>query len=82
MTPETPAPDTAGLDTAGLDTAAAQQRLRKLHSKATRLKLDLHDLAEDLPIGWEGLLDVARRTYDAYAEIALLEDLAEKETSR
>ncbi|WP_261556127.1 CCE_0567 family metalloprotein [Frankia tisae] len=82
MTPETPAPDTAGLDTAGLDTAAAQQRLRKLHSKATQLKLDLHDLAEDLPIGWEGLLDVARRTYDAYAEIALLEGLAEKETSR
>ncbi|WP_261566130.1 CCE_0567 family metalloprotein [Frankia gtarii] len=82
MTPETPAPNTASLDPAGLDAAAAQQRLRKLHSKATRLKLDLHDLAEDLPIGWEGLLDVARRTYDAYAEIALLEGLAEKETSR
>ncbi|CAJ65429.1 MULTISPECIES: CCE_0567 family metalloprotein [Frankia] len=77
MTPETPAPDTAGLDA-----AAAQQRLRKLQSKATQLKLDLHDLAEDLPIGWEGILDVARRTYDAYAEIALLEGLAEKETSR
>ncbi|EIV95139.1 CCE_0567 family metalloprotein [Frankia sp. QA3] len=82
MTPEPPAPNTAGPDAAGLDAAAAQQRLRKLQSKATQLKLDLHDLAEDLPIGWEGILDVARRTYDAYAEIALLEGLAEKETSR
>jgi hypothetical protein len=74
-------PDTSATDLPDLDPAAARQRLRKLNSRASQLKLDLHDLAEDLPLGWESILDVARRTYDAYAEIALLEGLAEKEAS-
>ncbi|OAA26886.1 putative conserved small protein containing a coiled-coil domain [Frankia sp. EI5c] len=63
-------PDTS----AGTDVAAVKQRLRKMNSKASQLKLDLHDLSEELPLGWETILDVARRTYDAYAEIALLEN--------
>ncbi|WP_018637083.1 CCE_0567 family metalloprotein [Parafrankia elaeagni] len=64
MTPET---------STGTDAAAVRTRLRKLNSKASQLKLDLHDLSEELPLGWENILDLARRTYDAYAEIALLE---------
>ncbi|MCK9929177.1 hypothetical protein MXD62_18685 [Frankia sp. Mgl5] len=71
MTPETSTSTSAD---AGTDVAAVQTRLRKLNSKASQLKLDLHDLAEDLPINWENILDLARRTYDAYAEIALLEN--------
>ncbi|CUU55243.1 hypothetical protein CcI49_10015 [Frankia sp. CcI49] len=63
-------PDTS----AGTDVAAIQTRLRKMNSKASQLKLDLHDLSEELPLGWEGILDVARRTYDAYAEVAVLEN--------
>ncbi|MCM3883567.1 CCE_0567 family metalloprotein [Frankia sp. R82] len=59
MTPETP--------------DEALKRLRKLNSKASQLKLDLHDLSEELPLGWENILDVAQRTYDAYAEIAVLQ---------
>ncbi|ETA04028.1 hypothetical protein CcI156_08965 [Frankia sp. CcI156] len=78
MTPDAQAADTP----AGGAPADTELRLRKLRSRASQLKLDLHDLAEDLPIGWEGLLDAARRTYDAYAEIALLEGLLKKETSR
>jgi hypothetical protein len=53
-----------------------RERLRKLAGTATRLRVDPHDLAEDLPAGWERIPDVAARTYRAYAEIArLLEDL-------
>lgn len=56
-------------------------RLRRLNGRATRLKLDLHDLAEDLPTGWENIPDLAARTHEAYAEIARLqEELAQEGT--
>ncbi len=47
-------------------------RLRKANSRATRLKLDLHDLAEDLPDGWESLPELAARTYEAYRDVQQL----------
>lgn len=53
--------------------ADTQARLRKATGRASRLKLDLHDLAEDLPTGWESIPEVAARTYEAYAEIARLQ---------
>ncbi|MBA4262201.1 MAG: hypothetical protein C0443_09360, partial [Comamonadaceae bacterium] len=28
-------------------------RLKKLNAQATQAKMDLHDLSEDLPTGWE-----------------------------
>nr|AAD17266.1 unknown [Frankia sp. EuIK1] len=67
-------PETSASTAAGTDEAALKARLRKMNSKASQLKLDLHDLSEELPLGWENILDLARRTYDAYAEIALLEN--------
>ncbi len=48
-------------------------RLRKLTGRASRLKLDLHDLAEDLPSNWDQIPELAERTHAAYAEIAALE---------
>ncbi|WP_239346901.1 CCE_0567 family metalloprotein [Frankia sp. CiP3] len=50
-----------------------QTKLKKLNSLATRLKLDLHDLAEDLPVGWEQIIETATATYNAYVEIHRLE---------
>lgn len=44
-------------------------RLRTLNGRATQLKLDLHDLAEDLPVGWEQIPDLAARTHTAYADL-------------
>jgi len=41
-------------------------RIRKLNAQATQLKMDLHDLSEDLPIGWENIPDMAARTFEAY----------------
>jgi hypothetical protein len=53
-------------------------RLKKLSAQATALKMDLHDLAEDLPTGWERIMEVAEKTYRAYLELdALRKQLAE-----
>lgn len=40
--------------------------IKQLNGKATQLKMDLHDLAEDLPIGWEKIPDLAQKTFHAY----------------
>jgi len=42
-------------------------RLKKLNARATQAKMDLHDLSEDLPTGWENILTVAQRCHDAHA---------------
>ena len=44
-------------------------RLKKLNAQATALKMDLHDLAEDLPTNWENIMEVAEKTYRAYQEL-------------
>jgi hypothetical protein len=41
-------------------------QIKKLNAQATAAKMDLHDLSEELPIGWEKILEVAQRTFDAY----------------
>lgn len=51
------------------DTGTVRARVKRLNSEAGQLKLDLHDLAEDLPDGWERIVEVAQRTYDKYAEL-------------
>jgi len=44
-------------------------RVKRLHSEAGQLKMDLHDLAEDLPTGWERIPEVAQKTYQKYADL-------------
>ncbi len=41
-------------------------QVKKLNAQATQLKMDLHDLSEELPINWEKIPDVAARTFEAY----------------
>jgi hypothetical protein len=53
----TPAPDELKL------------RLKKLNAQATQAKMDLHDLSEDLPTGWERILEVAQRCHDTHAAL-------------
>jgi len=43
--------------------------VKKLNARATRAKMDLHDLSEDLPLGWENILTVAQRAHDAFARL-------------
>ncbi len=43
--------------------------LKKLNAQATQLKMDLHDLSEDLPTGWERIPEVADRAFKAYEQL-------------
>ncbi|MGX5666697.1 CCE_0567 family metalloprotein [Rhizobium daejeonense] len=57
-----------------------QKKVRKLNSKAGNAKMELHDLAEDLPISWTDIKVVAERTYAVFAELeAAKADLAAME---
>lgn len=40
--------------------------IKKLSAKATNMKMNLHDLSEELPINWPNILAVAQETYDSY----------------
>jgi hypothetical protein len=43
--------------------------LKKLSARATQAKMDLHDLSEEPPIGWQDVLKVAQTAHDAYAAL-------------
>lgn len=50
-----------------IDTIKAE--VKKLNAQATQLKMDLHDLAEDLPTGWEKIPEVAEKAFAAYQQL-------------
>jgi len=51
------------------DTETLKAEVKKLNARATQLKMDLHDLSEDLPIGWEKIPEVAAQTHEAYEKL-------------
>ena len=50
-----------------IDTIKAE--VKKLNATATQLKMDLHDLSEDLPTGWEKIPEIAEKTFLAYQRL-------------
>jgi hypothetical protein len=40
--------------------------IRVLSARATNMKMNLHDLAEELPINWQTIMTVAQQTQDAF----------------
>ena len=52
------------------DIKSLKAQVKKLNAQATQLKMDLHDLSEELPVNWENILEVAARTYGAYKALA------------
>ncbi|RJT28913.1 hypothetical protein D3227_33030 [Mesorhizobium waimense] len=65
----------------GLD--ELQRKVRKLQSRAGNAKMELHDLAEDLPVNWTEIKAVAEKTFDVFAELdAAKRDLDALESSR
>ncbi|MEN9355329.1 MAG: hypothetical protein RL318_2654 [Fibrobacterota bacterium] len=52
------------------DATALKERIKKLQGLTVKLKLDLHDLTEELPVGWETIPDVAARCHQAYFDLA------------
>ena len=51
------------------DMEELKAQIKKLNAQATALKMDLHDLAEDLPTGWEKIMEVANRAHQAYQSL-------------
>ena len=47
-----------------IDTLKAD--IKKLSAKAINMKMNLHDLAEDLPTNWPSIMAVAQETFDAF----------------
>ena len=43
--------------------------VKRLNARATQAKIDLHALSENLPQGWENILAIAQRAYDAFAHL-------------
>ena len=43
--------------------------IKKLSSQAVQAKLNLHDLAENLPVNWKQIPAVAQRAFDIYQEL-------------
>lgn len=48
------------------DIEAMKARIKKLSARATNQKMNLHDLAEELPSDWPRIMTVAQETHDAY----------------
>jgi hypothetical protein len=57
------------------DIDSIKAEVKKLNAQATQLKLDLHDLSEDLPTGWEKIPEVADRTFQAYQKLTAARQL-------
>ena len=51
------------------DIDSLKAEIKKLNAQATQLKMDLHDLSEELPLGWERIPEVAARTHQAYEKL-------------
>lgn len=52
------------------DLETLKARVKQLNARATTLKMNLHDLSEELPIGWENIPDLAAQAFDAYRGLA------------
>ncbi|MBC7163277.1 MAG: hypothetical protein H5U26_14400 [Immundisolibacter sp.] len=52
------------------DLETLKARVKQLNARATTLKMNLHDLSEELPNGWENIPDLAAQAFDAYRSLA------------
>jgi len=51
------------------DAQALKAELKKLSARAMQLKMDLHDLSEELPRNWELIPQLADQAHRAFAEL-------------
>lgn len=47
-------------------------RVKKLSARAMNQKMELHDLSEELPLGWEKIPEVARCAHESFAALTAL----------
>lgn len=51
------------------DVETLKAAVKKLNAQATQAKMDLHDLSEDLPSGWEKIPEVAAKAHGLYQQL-------------
>ena len=51
------------------DVDALKAEVKKLSARAMNLKMNLHDLSEELPIGWQGIPDLAQQAFEAFRDL-------------
>jgi hypothetical protein len=51
------------------DVDALKAEIKKLSARAMNAKMNLHDLSEELPIGWDTIIDVATKAQEAFAQL-------------
>jgi hypothetical protein len=59
-------PDSSQGGTVMDDAEKLKDEIRKLSARAVAAKMELHDLSEELPLGWERIMEVAQKTKAAY----------------
>lgn len=69
-------PVTADNPFVGLSADDLKVRIKKLNAQATQAKMDLHDLSEDLPTGWERIPEVAERCHAAHVALTQARQVA------
>lgn len=47
-----------------------QKQVKKLSMRSTDAKMNLHDLAEELPVDWQKIPEVAEATFEVFKELA------------
>ena len=47
-------------------------QVKKLSARAMNLKMELHDLSEELPTNWERIPDVAARAFEAFEQLTAM----------
>jgi hypothetical protein len=65
-----------GSETTSIEDLKTQ--IKRLNSKAGQMKMDLHDLAEGLPIDYQQLMDVAAATYEIFRQLDELKQQLKK----
>jgi len=60
------------METATESLEELKARVKKLSARAMNLKMELHDLSEELPLGWEKIPDVAKSAHESFAALTAL----------
>lgn len=51
------------------DLETKKKEVKRLSARAMKMKMDLHDLSEELPVNWQSIMEVAQATYDVFAQL-------------
>jgi len=51
------------------DIDALKAEVKKLSARAMNLKMNLHDLSEELPINWQTIPELAQQAFEAFRDL-------------